>query len=167
MTDFGIKALENDILDTKIKLSFKEYILAEAKQSGVLYHFTTLANIENIIKSKKIQKGEQKYVSLTRDFQLPMDKNYFNPDEYIVRISIDGDKLSENIKIIPHNDKDYPDEKEEGILNDISMKYFLRVDFVKNYTYFTSEMIDAVIGNIEEKITTGSYKKWIPYHRIK
>lgn len=140
--------LEQEISQLKSRLSFREYVLKEAKQVGFIYHFTTLSTIENILISK-IKKGNQKYVSLTRDFQLPNEKGYFNTGEYIVRIVIDGNKLSENVKIIPHRDIDYNDEREEGALNDISLKYIKYVDILTSDTrVFSDTAINAVHENL-------------------
>ena len=167
--DSTLAKLDNDLNKAKLLVSFKEYVISEAKQAGILYHFTTLANIESIIKDKKIKKGKQNYVSLTRDFQLPYDINYFVESEYIVRISIDGNKLSENVKIIPHADKDYPNEKEEGILNNIDTKYFLRIDFIRDYTYFSQTAIESVAEKVKKdsRLPVQIFKKWVSYNRIK
>jgi hypothetical protein len=80
--------------------------LEEAKQVGTLYHWTSLKNLANIIKTNTILPshsghGEYDWVSLTRS----KDRNQFgiskSSDCVIV---LDGDKLSNNYKIKPYHD---------------------------------------------------------------
>jgi len=82
------------------------------------------------MRSKKISKNNEGYVSVTRDFQLPNEKGYFNTGEYVVRITIDGDKLSNNVRIMPIGDINFEDERECGILNEVKSKYFKQIDFL-------------------------------------
>jgi len=142
----GINKLETEIANLKSYISFREYILNEAKQVGFVYHFTTPAKILNILKSGKIKKGNEGYVSLTRDFQLPNERGYFNTGEYIIRITIDGDKLSNNVKILPISDDRFlTDEREEGVSNDINIKYFKCIDFlITDNRVFPKESIDSI-----------------------
>ena len=165
MNTIGIEALESEILNLKLRLSFREYLLNEAKQVDTIYHFTTLAHIESIIKSNKLVKGKEQYISVTRDYQLPNEKGYFNTGEYIVRLSFDGDKISENIKIIPVKDNKYNDEREEGILNDLSLKYLKQIDIITDYTWFSKTMVEAVYEKIKKTIQNKDtpiniVKKW-------
>lgn len=164
MNTIGIDKLESDVLKQKLYTSFREYILSEAKQVGYIYHFTTLSKIEQIFKSKKIKKGNQGYVSLTRDFQLPNESGYFSTGEYIVRITIDGDKLSENVKLHPHRDEKYNDEREEGVINDINEKYFHRIDFLtSDNRIFSNTAVEAVYNQIKKVYKETYYtKKWTP-----
>jgi len=162
MNNIGLEILENNVLDLKIYTCFREYILNEAKQVGFIYHFTTLTRINSILKSK-LNKGHQKYLSLTRDFQLPNEKGYFNTGEYIVRLTIDGDKLSNNVKIIPYRDKAYNDEREEGVLNDIKLNYIKQVDILtSDNRIFSREYIDFVFKNLKSNIPINLVKKFQP-----
>jgi len=155
--------LESEVRKQQMKLSYKEYILREAKQVGNIYHFTPLSRIESIIRDKKITKGKQGYVSLTRDFQLPNDDNYFDSKEYIVRLTIDGNKLSENTKIIPHQDREFPDEREEGVLTSVKLKYIKRIDIILDYRLFSETAINAVYEVIKNQFPeTYKVKKWLP-----
>ena len=91
---------EQDIL---LLESILEEIL-EAKQVGVLYHFTTYGKMieivnNNFILNPKIHTHKSPYISFTRDKHM---KSHSISQE--VRIKIDGDKLSETYKITPHAD---------------------------------------------------------------
>jgi hypothetical protein len=91
---------EQDIL---LLESILEEIL-EAKQVGVLYHFTTYGKMieivnNNFILNPKIHIHKSPYISFTRDKYM---KSHSVSQE--VRIKIDGDKLSETYKITPHAD---------------------------------------------------------------
>lgn len=156
--------LERDVRNRQVITSFREYILNEAKQVGYIYHFTTLSRIEEVINNRKIERGKEGYVSLTRDFQLPNNPGYFNTGEYIVRITIDGNKLSNNTKIEPIHDVKYNDECEEGVLKSIDMKYFSRVDFLTTDTrVFSRTAIDAVYNAVRKNYNeTYEIKKFIP-----
>ena len=46
--------------------SFKQHII-EAKQVGILYHYTSLYGLLRILQDNKIHRGKFSYVSLTRD----------------------------------------------------------------------------------------------------
>ena len=103
-------------------------LLKEGKQVGILYHFTSRSNLEKILSDNKLngsfmyelENGKELYgVSTTRNKNLFYDKNP-------IRISLDGNKLSNNYKISPrdywnrqYNIPDNPqtvDEDEEVIL---------------------------------------------------
>jgi hypothetical protein len=130
------------------------YKLFEAKNVGILYHFTSIDNLIEIIETNKMIGGDS--ISFTRD------KNFINttgaasigePAE--CRIVIDGDKLSNRYKIRPYNffsneydvtrpnretglvinDKDFiaGSESEEVVLSSVieNIKdYIIRVDFI-------------------------------------
>jgi hypothetical protein len=87
--------------------------LIEAKQVGTLYHFTTIEGILEILKSNKLVSSGGS-ISFTRN------KNYLNePGSYgkklnLVRISINGDKLSNSYKINPfHNSNKFEKDADE------------------------------------------------------
>ena len=81
-------------------------LLKEAKQVGILYHWTSLNKLANIIKTNTILPshsghGEYDWVSLTRS----KDKNQFGIAESSdCVIVLNGDKLSNNYKIKPYHD---------------------------------------------------------------
>jgi len=99
--------------------SFKELI--EAKQVGVIYHFTTKSSFTKMIKNKFKNLGLELFelfslngvVSCTRNFSLA-EKPFGDISKacgHTVRINIDGDRLSNKYKIKPvlgYTDTHYP-----------------------------------------------------------
>ena len=144
--------------------------LFEAKQTGILYHFTNLisyyyinncncltsnryvSDFEELYKSYNLNNKDiyKKYISFTRN------KNFFK-DEFLktsldkiinVRLTIDGDKLSENNKIYKINF--FPDnfrrkESEEVIITDEEFhnigKYIINVE-IPDLNSFKYEMFE-------------------------
>jgi len=97
-------------------------LLNEGKQVGILYHFTDMSSLikileTNILKaSNKFEKEKPPTVSLTRD-KLADIRGVGGTGTKTVRISIDGDKLSNKYKIQPFQDpKIKKDEMEEKVL---------------------------------------------------
>ena len=91
--------------------------LAEAKQVGVLYHFTNYPSLVGMIKSDfKLNSNIQPYVSFTRNKRMQSDTV-----SQSVRITIDGDKLSNRYKFEPYADakagygRSSTDESEERV----------------------------------------------------
>ena len=78
-------------------MSLRRIILAESKQVGVLYHFTNEVIIKEIVKSNVLQTSNG-YVSLTRNYNLDFGN---------IRITLNGDKLSNRYKIEPFYDGVY------------------------------------------------------------
>lgn len=81
-------------------IAFKDFI-AEAKQVGTVYHFTTLEALYTIVtQSEPFLMGSKngETFSMTRNPSL-----FINPHfrECGVRITLDGDKLSEKYKVRP------------------------------------------------------------------
>jgi len=73
--------------------------ITEGKQVGDVYHFTSMANLKEILKSKiLIPSKERKYISFTRNKNLATLGN----EKHEVKITIDGNKLSTKYKIIPY-----------------------------------------------------------------
>ena len=128
-------------------------ILKEAKQAGMLYHFTLLKYLfpiiqDNMLKTSvtadhigkkyKTIKHNPKCVSFTRT--LNKEQFYISSDSDCVLV-LDGDKLSNNYKISPHHDNsqlyfddiEY-DEMEERICKDITNlnKYLIKVILYKS-----------------------------------
>ena len=121
-------------------------ILKEAKQVGILYHYTTLRSLKNIIKSNRLLKNapdmsaadyydsdldpdaNTSVISFTRD-------NPKNPQFTIAQYAeaalvIDGNKLSNNYKIRPIQQQGIgEDEMEERIYKDINNlnKYLIKI----------------------------------------
>ena len=107
--------------------------IIEAKQVGIIYHFTYPSSLEKILKDGSLETIND-YVSFTRNFQL----TGFGQ----VRIAFDGDKLSEKYSIEPfadvglhRNNNGRESESEERIvwkpyspLPVISPKYVIQID---------------------------------------
>lgn len=96
---------------------------SEAKQVGVLYHFTSINYLESIVLSNYVLKSGTSIkqnskripvISFTRDFNL---KNTFLISTEC-RIAVNGNKLSERYKIQPYADyiDDYKKEREEILI---------------------------------------------------
>jgi hypothetical protein len=84
-------------------------LLNEAKQVGPLYHFTYLNNIPKIFKqgirfspdNTELPKYKNMfYISTTRDYS---GKKFAKDSEYVVRITLNGNKISEHYPIEPIN----------------------------------------------------------------
>jgi hypothetical protein len=103
----------------------KEDDLNEAKQVGILYHYTENWLLEQIIESNTLQAP----VSFTRS----KDKKTVSWLGAECSLAIDGDKLSNNYKISPYRDNDGEgnpfDEMEERVNKDITNlnKYIIKV----------------------------------------
>lgn len=107
-----------------VKLVFEgieELLNLEAKQVGVLYHFTKLDNLYHILKSDKLRgtqfPGGNYYISFTRDKNF--NKSEKRRDQGItpeVKITVDGNKLSSRYKFEPYN---YYGDPKSGNLNPI------------------------------------------------
>jgi hypothetical protein len=83
--------------------------LNEAKQIGPLYHFTYRESISRIFNqgirfasdNSELPKYKDKfYISTTRDYS---GKKFVKDSEYVVRITLDGSKISEHYSIEPIN----------------------------------------------------------------
>ena len=129
-------------------------IIKQAKQVGILYHYTTIYKLFQILKSNKLQSHKWKYrgsqwsqykynnspetkqvVCFTRN------KNFHNSADLgtilTTRLVIDGNKLSNNYKIKPMRDvthlghvKQISDESQQSCFRDIEnlKEYVIRVD---------------------------------------
>lgn len=111
-------------------------IFSESKQVGILYHFTTIYNFIDIVRSgcvlfsskeskrtgfAGLQNELMDYISFTRNFRLKSHNgSYF-------RFDIDGDKLSEEYKIEPFIDskavtrKTHEENEERIIKNKVNI----------------------------------------------
>jgi len=94
-------------------ITFRDFIaIAEAKQVGTIYHFTRLSSLFDMIKFDFDMSSHQDYISFTRNYNMiDYEKNQNDlaydfklGDKRIVRIAIDGDKLSNKYKIEPFLD---------------------------------------------------------------
>jgi hypothetical protein len=114
--------------------------LIDAKQTGVLYHYTYIKNLQKILNDKGLKSWEYNFISFSR---------YWNEDYAPCRIAFDGNKLSNKYKIRPFMDVDVEITKasnelfeaEEIIMWPINTllpivipKYVIQIDILeKNY----------------------------------
>jgi len=137
-----INDFELDVINSNANNKILNKQLYEAKQVGNIYHFTNPVSIKSIIKSKELKLGTEKYVSFTRNPNLT-NSGYFNSFDNVIRLTFDGDRMSNNIKIYPISDKNYRDESEEGVLKKVSFKYLKQIDIKPNEIY-TSDTLTFV-----------------------
>jgi len=166
-------------------------ILREAKQVGPLYHFTSYGRMILIVKDNFILKPK---ILSSLEYSIPSDYLSFTRNKKMisdsisedVRITIDGDKLSERYKIEPYADtkagygRNVWDESEERI----SMKKYPNgVDIskmIKNIDILdiTSQLGDPDEDNWEEETEPASFRHYnmlikllkeknIPYNIVK
>lgn len=111
-------------------------LLKEAKQVGILYHFTSPESALEILSSNQL-KSEGNSISFTRNKKYLYEPGSHGKKLQLVRIAIDGDRLSENYKISPFQNpyNKAGDEAEERIVN------IRRVADIKKY------IIDITVDN--------------------
>jgi len=121
-------------------MKFKNY-LKEAKQIGILYHYTKISGLFSILKSNKLKVGLSPSY-LTRDkvsyvVSMTRDKNFHKINrDFIggveVRLVLDGDRLSNKYKIKPYQAFLFKGESEEVIFEDIDniSKYIKEIDII-------------------------------------
>jgi len=112
-------------------ISFKDFIaISERKQVGILYHFTRLTSLIDMLNDGFDLVSHQKYISFTRNHQLIDYDNYKNDfshdysigDRRVVRLVIDGDKLSSTYKISPFTDLDNKIDRKNGEAEEVINK---------------------------------------------
>lgn len=169
--DYLQKLEEDKIFQKEIELQALKELIKEGKQVGNIYHFTTPANIKSILDIGLIS-GREGYISLTRNFRLPEEPGYFNTGEYTIRITLDGTKISNNLKIEPIKDKNFNDEREEGVIDwnkyrnaektKIDKKYFKQVDIVSS-RLFPEKSLEFIIDLCKKQnIKCNILPKWQP-----
>lgn len=150
----------------------------EAKQVGILYHYTEPEALLSILETNELKIGQYGVNSFTRN------KNYHRKTECVrrgpVRITLDGDKMSNNTRIFPWsswvaNDKSrqkrkkYYEEWEERTKSDIkNIKNFIigiAIDPRQTKAWF---IMDSIVGNWTakkiteaEKVGRVKYKKFL------
>ncbi len=130
-------------------------LLNEGKQVGILYHFTSLSGGESIIKSNTLKPINYDFISLTRD------KNLYKTSDHIegglVRLTLDGDKLSDNFKIKPYDEDQRKIhgsfESEERINKPIKniKDYIIKIDIILDfYKYVNSNYPELLFYEPQE-----------------
>lgn len=152
-------------------ISFREFQqISEGKQVGVIYHFTRLSSLISIIESKFIINSHSDYFSFTRNYNMVDFKKYKNDfsidwekfgDKRLVRIVVDGDKLSNNFKVLPFLDKNIKrvqGEWEEVIKKDNKefniLPYIVQIDIFQDVERFdkTIEYIKSINSSLVKLI---------------
>lgn len=121
-------------------------MLNEYKQVGILYHYTSLEYLFSILNDNEIKsfnRVKNKFViSFTRD------KNWHHRYETgPVRITINGNKLSNNYKIQPYHDLSYFNSKSATTEND-EMEEMVYTKEIINITDYIIEII-IIKNNID------------------
>lgn len=134
--NLGKKAQPTELIYTGELIS--EKFILERKQLGTIYHFThSLWGLSCILEEDELRSGEFDGISFTRN------KNMWNiqyltrddNDRYKIRISFDGDRMSDRWKFEPFlydSDFDFKDEAEERVLWDSMYgirKYITKITF--------------------------------------
>jgi hypothetical protein len=138
----------------------------EGKQVGILYHWTTFASIYSILQENYLKatssirddatsfNSDDFYgVSFTRDKIFHGWKNRHYPME--VCMVVDGDKLSNNYKLLPYDDffdgklkpkKNVADEMETRTNKSIEKisKYIIRIELYHNDKASEKEQLDYI-----------------------
>ena len=135
-------------------------ILKEAKQVGILYHYTRLDRLKNIIISNTLEASTPEDTGLThKDYLGPaisFTRTKYKPQSIVTNESdaalvIDGNKLSNNYKLIPFQDSEIPDdEMEERIYN-------------KDITNLNKYIIKVILYESDSEIEALLKEKNIPY----
>lgn len=164
----------------KLSSILKE-VLAEAKQRGSLYHFTPITNLAKILKSQYLIPNHEDQISTS--VRPNMDTMFGGEDTEsrnndmsevpIIRLDLDGDKISNKYKVRPYS-WDEEDLGEEQIVvngkNFYFMPYLKRIDIFKNKSISKSgltkikkatELLQNL--NIPYKIFDGLPTNNIPY----
>lgn len=92
-------------------------VLVERKQVGLLYHFTKVENLGGIIASGLRPSYNSKYgdtVSFTRSKRMSTDIDYMGLN--VVRLTIDGDALSSNNRLVAYSDNNMDEDEMETVL---------------------------------------------------
>lgn len=159
-------------------MSFKEY-LQEGKHIGTLYHFTRPRNLKKIISGSDVSSPFELIswngnISCTRNACMSTEifNNDFSiKDGYIVRISLDGDKISQKYKIKPaagytDNDSDIfnQDKNNKRVLRNIGeyeevilIKKINILPFIKqidiyNYNNYSKELYNEIKNQVDFEV---------------
>lgn len=120
----------------------------EAKQVGIIYHFTHNIAFLKILSDKGFKTVNHPFISFTRNYNLLGDFGQF-------RFALDGDRLSNKYHIEPYMDTEYAitrghEGREERILWPTGkllpvLGYVIQIDILRSgWKRFTPEMQDEV-----------------------
>lgn len=144
------KAIAKTIMRKNNFTSSDPKLVFEAKQRGDLYHFTGFGEFLSILKDNKLKQSTRHTkggVSLTREKNFLKTPRYIFGKDFGVRITLDGDKLSENYKIKPFNYFDNQRDIEPRTVK-AGTKVYNR-DWEKDTKFLSSKSMDA--ADIDER----------------
>jgi len=134
----------------------EEECISESKQVGIVYHYTWLERLINILNTDELI-GRNKRISVTRNKHFHKQYRLTVPSQCC--FVLDGNKLSERYKIEPYNyysdfhtnaepyvHKKYHDEQEEVILTDKIKNlhnYILKIKFIVQPSNNVLSMLDC------------------------
>jgi hypothetical protein len=150
--------------------------LFEAKQVGVLYHFTSFGSLWSILENDELKvSSEWEGISFTRNKLLNKTSSWLKFRYPSVRMVIDGDRLSQNYKISPFNysyrrpkwdDSAYNSERASSESEEIVRE---NIEGIKNYIIridLFERLLDDEIADNEE-MNHNDVKEWIENQGIK
>lgn len=120
--------------------------ITEAKQVGDVYHFTSLDGAYGILTDGFIlANDEEGQVSTTRNKNLdPADFWDYGYGNTLIRLKLDGDKISNKYKIQPYNYSEEPDLEPPAYLgkNNFEEQIVTNGQDLPIYPYLKDVMID-------------------------
>jgi hypothetical protein len=143
-------------------------LLNEGKQVGNLYHFTTLRGATGILTSGKIKINEDGVISATRDKNLNTAEfdTEGDPDENIVRIDLDGNKISNNYKIQPYSFGHIGKENLEFEEQIVTGKEGLPIKYITNIKIMVNNEDEYSYKKYFNSLTQIIQEKNIPYEIV-
>ena len=143
-------------------------LLNEGKQVGTLYHFTTLRGATGILTSGKIKINEDGVISTTRDKNLNTAEfdTEGDPDENIVRIDLDGNKISNNYKIQPYSFGHIGKENLEFEEQIVTGKEGLPIKYITNIKIMVNNEDEYSYKKYFNSLTQIIQEKNIPYEIV-
>lgn len=139
-------------------------ILNEAKEVGILYHYTTFKNLMNIIFENTLRGEYENYDAVSFTRRNDLHKANWS-DKAQVRLVINGDKLSENYEIVPVQMTKSRFEAEEKVYRRIDNldKYLLEINLLgysaEDFAQYMKLYNDREYYNDRE-----SYKEYDKYY---
>jgi len=143
-------------------------LLNEGKQVGTLYHFTTLRGATGILTSGKIKINEDGVISATRDKNLNTAEfdTEGDSDENIVRIDLDGNKISNNYKIQPYSFGHIGKENLEFEEQIVTGKEGLPIKYITNIKIMVNNEDEYSYKKYFNSLTQIIQEKNIPYEIV-
>ena len=128
----------------------------ERKQRGNLYHFTNIPNLKNILEDNELKTYQSMYEpgkAIKEDFYISLTRNpraRISEREHmqLARITLDGDKLSDNYKITPHLAflEQWKGRIEKSMEKDPE---HARLNYLRRLKWYKTEAEERVKGNIK------------------